>query len=175
MKKFKVNIACGKQTWDGFFCVDAVKHPKATRDPDLLHAFKFDGDRLVNPLPLEDGCASEVHSYHFLEHVYWWEAPALVGEFHRLLKPGGRLILELPDLAKSAKNLIDGKADQMSMWGIYGDPAHKDPFMCHRWGYTPATLQSLLEGAGFVDIVDMLPQKHGARQKRDMRAEARKP
>lgn len=170
----KLNIACGKQTWAGFFCVDAVKHPKATRDPDLLHAFTFDGDRLVNPLPLEDACASEVHSYHFIEHVYWWEAPAVVAEFFRLLKPGGKLVLELPNLALAAANLVAGKPDQLSMWGLYGDPSHRDPFMCHKWGWTPNTLPPLLEAAGFVDVQCMAPIKHGARVKRDMRAEARK-
>lgn len=170
----KINIGCGKQTWADFFCVDAVRHPRARRAPDLLHAFKFNGEVLANPLPLPDAGADEVHSYHFLEHVYRWEAPALVREFHRLLKPNGLLVLELPNIAAAAKNLLAGMDDQMAMWPLYGDPGHKDPFMCHRWGYTPATLVALLEAAGFEDVRITPPRTHGAKTTRDMRVEARK-
>lgn len=167
----RLNFACGKQTWNGWFCVDAVRHPKATRDPDLLHALVFDGTALANPLPLANACCDELHAYHFIEHVYQWEAFAVVSEFHRLLKPDARLVLELPDLEKSAKNLLLGSPDQMSMWPLYGDPGHKDPYMCHRWGYTPATIQGLLRGAGFREIRILPPQTHGARHNRDMRVE----
>lgn len=167
----KINFGCGKQTWPGFYCVDAIQHPKAARPLDLIYAMQFDGEKLINPLPLADNCCDELHSYHFLEHVYRWESPAVLAEFHRLLKPSGRLILELPDLEKAAKNLLLGSPDQMSMWGLYGDPGHKDPYMCHRWGYSPATITQLLADAGYQDIRVLPPQTHGARHNRDMRVE----
>lgn len=174
LESVKLNIGCGKQTWDGFFCVDAVRHPKATRAPDLLHAFRFVGPVMEERLPLSDECASEVHSYHFLEHVYRWEAPALLGEFRRLLKPGGKLVLELPNIEAAARNLLAGMDDQQAMWPLYGDPGHEDPFMCHRWGYSPRTLRALLAECGFTDIEERAPKTHGARANRDMRMEARK-
>lgn len=169
----KLNIGCGKQTWPGFYCVDAVRHPKASREPDLLHAFQFSGDgTLRNPLPLADDCADELHSYHFIEHVYRWEAPYLVAEFRRLLKPSGKLVLELPNIAAAAQNLLAGMNDQMAMWPLYGDPEHRDPYMCHRWGYTPETITALLHENGF-ELVNVLPPvTHGAKRKRDMRVEA---
>lgn len=168
----KINIACGKQTWPGFYCVDAVPHPKATRPLDLQHAFEFDGPQLINPLPLANGVATELHNYHFLEHVYRWEAPALVGEFYRLLQPGGRLIMELPDIEKCARNLLKGGKDQLCLWGFYGDPGQQDPYMCHRWGYTPRSVAYLLKDAGFKNINVLPPQTHGRRTHRDMRVEA---
>ena len=169
----KLNIGCGKQTWPGFYCVDAVRHPKASRAPDLLHAFQFAEDgALLNPLPLADDCADELHSYHFIEHVYRWEAPALVDEFRRLLKPAGKLVLELPNIAAAAQNLLAGMNDQMAMWPLYGDPEHRDPYMCHRWGYTPETITELLQAHGFSAASVLPPVTHGAKRKRDMRVEA---
>lgn len=168
----KLNIAAGKQTWDGWYCVDAVQHPKATRPLDLLFAFEFAGETLSTPLPLGDGVASEIFNGHFIEHVYRWEAPAVIAEFRRLLKPGGRLIMELPDLEKCARNLLAGQKDQLCMWGLYGDPGQQSPYMCHRWGYTPATVTDLLLSAGFRKITTGLPQTHGRRHNRDMRVEA---
>ena len=169
----RLNIGCGKQTWRDFFCIDAVRHPKASRDPDLLHAFYFAKDgALLNPVPLADGCADELHSYHFIEHVYRWEAPHLVAEFHRLLKPDGALILELPNIAAAARNLLACMNDQMAMWPLYGNPDEVDPYMCHRWGYTPATIAGLLKEAGFKDVRVLPPVTHGAKANRDMRVEA---
>lgn len=170
----KINFGAGKQTWEDFFCIDAVQHPKASRRLDLVHAVEFSGET-IKPLPLVCGVADELHSYHFIEHVYAWQAPALVGEWHRLLKPGGKLVVECPDILKAARNLLNGGPDQMHMWPFYGDPGHKDVFMCHRWGYTPKTLQALLTQAGFVKCRELPPQTHGARLDRDMRMEAIKP
>ena len=169
----KINFAAGRQTWNGFYCIDAQQHPKASRELDLLHAFRFDEQgRILNPLPLDDQCADEVHAYHFIEHVYAWEAQHVVAEFKRLLKPGGLLVLECPDIKKAAQNVLKGRDDQMTMWPLYGDPGHKDPFMCHRWGYTPASIMGLVRAAGFRTTRVMYPKTHGRRKDRDMRLEA---
>lgn len=168
----KINVGCGKQTWADFYCIDAVKHLKALRDPDLLHIFQFDGEKLLNPIPLNDGIADELHNYHFIEHVYAWEAPAVIKEFHRLLKPNGKLVMELPNISLGAKNLINSESDQLCMWAFYGDPSWQDPYMCHRWGYNPKTIERLLGGNGFRYIRHMSPRTHGKRKNRDMRIEA---
>lgn len=169
----KLNVGCGKQTWDGYICIDAVVHPNATRPPDILHAFRFARDgTLLNPLPITTGVASEICNFHFIEHVYQWEAPAVIAEFFRILQPGGVLIMELPDLKMAARNLLKGAKDQLCMWPLYGDPATHDPYMCHRWGYTRETITDLLESAGFNQITHKPPQTHGARLNRDMRVEA---
>lgn len=172
----QINFWCGRQVLDGWLNVDAERHPRAPRAPDLLHALRFSRDGAVeNPLPLADGCAEALQAMHVIEHVYAWEAPHLVAEWRRLLAPGGRLVLELPSLALAAQNLLAGDVDQMTMWPIYGDPATRSPLMCHRWGYTQRTVEALLLQAGFGHIEHMLPQTHGARATRDMRVEARRP
>lgn len=167
----KINFACGKQTWDGWYCIDAVQHPKSTRDLDLLHAFRFNDGVLVNRLPLNDRVADEVHSYHFIEHVYQWEAAAVVHEFKRLLKSSGKLVLELPNIELACKHLLKGTGDQYSMWPLYGDPCTRDVYMCHRWGYTRDTIKDLLSLCGMREIAVLPPQTHGARKNRDMRVE----
>jgi predicted SAM-dependent methyltransferase len=171
----KINFGCGRRVLDGWFNVDAAHSSKAPRAPELLHALAFDASgKVINPLPLPDGCADELMAMHVLEHVYRWEAPALLGEWRRLLKPSGLLVLELPNIEAAARNLLAGLSDQMCMWPLYGDPGHRDPFMCHRWGFTPKTLHQLVHDAGFRDIVQPPPRTHGARADRDMRLEARK-
>jgi predicted SAM-dependent methyltransferase len=172
----RISFGCGKHTWPGFYCIDAVRHPNATRDPDLIYAATFDKDgALIDRIPLDDECADEVHAYHLIEHVFAWEAPALVAEWLRLLRPGGALILECPNILLAARNLLNGMRDQMCMWPLYGDPSHKDPYMMHKNGFTPETITALLASCGLSSIKVLPPQTHGAKVKRDMRIEATKP
>jgi len=160
----KINIGCGPMVLDGWTNCDIQVSPKAPRPPEILCD--------VKSIPLEDECADVVMALHLLEHFYQWEAPAVVQEWRRLLKPGGKLILELPNLEAACRNLLKGMKDQMSMWPLYGDPGHKDPYMCHRWGYTPKTVTRFLKQQGFKKIQILKPQTHGRRANRDMRVEA---
>jgi len=176
----RLNIGCGQRTWDGYFNIDAVRHPLAPRDPDLIYAFDFDADgKLVAPIPLEDGVVDEITGIHVFEHFYRWTCEAVVQEFVRLLKPGGRLILELPDLIKCCQNIIEGREgkepDQLGRWGLYGDPRPKDKFMCHPWGWAPGELMTFLGGHGFTNIQHLPTQFHKCgKLHRDMRIEAEK-
>jgi predicted SAM-dependent methyltransferase len=83
---------------------------------------------------------------HLFEHLYRWEVEGALREWGRLLQPGGLLILELPDLVKCCKNYLEGRMrggknpDQLARWGIYGDPRSGNPYMNHRWGYSPDEL-----------------------------------
>lgn len=167
-----INFGCGKQVLDGWFNVDAVRHPKAPRAPDLLYAMSFYDGVLDEQMPLKAGCADALQAMHVIEHFYRYDVSAVLKEWRRVLKVGGRLILELPNLEQACKNLLDGMDDQMCMWPIYGDWGHGDPYMMHRHGYTPKTIMALLNEHDFRKITMQPPQTHGRRLNRDMRVEA---
>lgn len=166
----KLNIGAGHRRIEGYTGVDITQRPGA----DIIAP--------AHEIPLPDGCAEEVMAIHLLEHLFPWDALTAVREWHRLLKPGGVLILELPNLRKCCENIVSGRTEggkhpnQLGMWGIYGDDRAEDPFMLHRWGFTPETLADLLKQGGFSRIVETVPRFHPAgRFTRDMRIEARKP
>lgn len=170
----KLNIGCGRRIYDSYVNIDAVRHSEAPRDPDIICE--------ATSIPLENGCAEEVMAIHIFEHFYPWQAGDALSEWKRLLRSGGRLVLELPDVVKCAQNVIDltmkgGKElDQLGMWGLYGDPRTKDPYMMHRWGWSPTTLKNFLEEHGFIKIAFKPTLFHPAgRNHRDMRVEAVKP
>lgn len=125
----------------------------------------------VLALPFEDGYADEVMAIHLLEHLYRWDAPAALREWRRVLKPGGRLILELPDLIKACRNALTNPDPRMGVWGLFGDPGYEEPLMVHRWGWTSQELAQELRAAGFVRVKVRDPEFH--KKGRDMRLEAR--
>lgn len=174
----RVNFGCGRQVLDGYYNIDAALHPVAPRPPELLFHFRFDAEgKLIEQIPLEDGCAEEVMAIHVFEHFYQWECSAALREWHRLLKVGGKLILELPDFIKCCQNVVNGlqgkKPDQLQRWGLYGDPREKNRLMMHPWGWGPDELINFLGNHGFTDMRQEVTQFHiNGRANRDMRIEA---
>ena len=168
----KLNLGCGRHVLDGWTNIDVQVSPRAKRPPEVLCDLKN--------IPLSNECATEAMAIHVLEHFYYWDALKVLVEWQRLLKPGAILVLELPDLAKCCRNLLEarpgkGHPDQLSMWGIYGDPRDEDPYMVHRWGWTPKTLRDVLKTLGFVDIREEPTQWHSSgKLHRDMRLVAKK-
>lgn len=169
----KINAGSGRKNFHGYVNVDVQATPGYPA-PDVLADLR--------KIPLDSGCASELVAIHVFEHFYRWECDDLLDEWRRLLAPSGRLILEMPDVVKCAHNLINSfkgreknHPDQLSYWGLYGDPRYNDPFMCHRWGWTFATLKPLLEEHGFGEIEEKETLFHSnGRGIRDFRVEARK-
>lgn len=169
----RLNVGCGSRTLPGYFNCDIERNPDAPRDPDMLCDAKS--------IPLPDGCARELMAIHVFEHMYRWECEPVLAEWRRLLRPGGLLILELPDLIKCCKNILDirikgGKhPDQLGRWGLYGDPRTENKFMCHPWAWAPEELMGFLKENGFTKCEHKITQFHPAgRSHRDMRIEARR-
>jgi predicted SAM-dependent methyltransferase len=167
----KLNVGCGGRRIAGYTGVDAVAERSAA---EIIAR--------ADAIPLPDGSVEEIMAIHLIEHVHPWEAPDLLREWFRLLMPGGLLVLELPDLMKFCRNIVEGYTlagkhpDQAGLWGAYGDPRFRDPFMAHKWGYTFKSLRPVVAEAGFTAITEQPTQWHPVgRDRRDFRLEARKP
>lgn len=165
----KLNMGAGGKRLPGYTGVDVVERLGA----DIVAP--------ADKVPLPDGCAEELMAIHLVEHILPWELKTVLAEWHRLLQPGGLLVLEMPDLLKCCQNILDGRIkggkhpDQLGMWGLFGDDRYQDPYMLHRWSYTFKTLAPIVEAAGFVKIVERPTVFHPAgRDHRDFRLEARK-
>jgi len=152
----KLNLGSGNRPLEGYISVDLS--PKADVNCD------------IRKLPYEDNSVEEIIAIHVIEHFYKWEVLPLLLEWRRVLQPGGRLILECPNLAQAARYFLSGASDQLSMWAFYGNPDLKDELHCHHWGYTPQSLVETLEQAGFKQC-KALPAQFKIPD-RDMRVEA---
>ncbi|HZZ94554.1 MAG TPA: methyltransferase domain-containing protein [Usitatibacter sp.] len=170
----RLNLGCGDKILPGYVNVDAVES-RAGQRPDVVCD-------LHDLSPFADASADEVLAVHVVEHFWRWEVVDVLREWVRVLKPGGRMVLECPNLASASAAFLAGPAQgsradaggQRTMWVFYGDPQWRDPLMVHRWGYTPESLAALLEEAGLVDV-RREPAQFKLREPRDMRLAGVKP
>ena len=166
----KLNLGCGQKHLPDFVNVDIADN-WADNPPDVAAD-------ITKALPFDDDSADEIHAYHVVEHIFRWEVEGVLRDWFRVLKPGGKMVLELPCLDKilwlfskyqEAKSPVDAR---LTLWGLYGDPGYKNPDMTHKWCYAMSELQSLMQGIGLREVIIMEPQTHVAL--RDMRLEGTK-
>lgn len=158
----RLHLGCGKQYWPGFTNVDKfVTSADVISDCTRLEEFK-------------DGEVSEIHALHLLEHFNRIPAENAIRQWFRVLKPGGKLVLELPCLDKIAQLILNKEQNlRLTLFGIFGDPREDKPGMEHKWAWTQDELEGSLKSAGFSEIKFVEPKFHIPA--RDMRVEAIKP
>lgn len=170
----RLNLGCGDKILEGYINVDIVES-RAGRHPDVICDLR-------DLSHFESNYADEILAIHVVEHFWKWDVVDILREWTRVLRPGGKMILECPNLISAAEEFLKnpdsaalgGKEGQRSMWVFYGDPAWKDPLMIHRWGYTPRSLATVMHSAGLVDLRQE-PAIFKLREPRDMRITGRKP
>ena len=101
---------------------------------------------------IADGRYDVVYCSHALEHLYPHEVPRALAEFHRVLKPGGKAVILVPDLEDVPAT--DAVLPGSSLCGLhlyYGDASliEAHPHMAHHSGFVTATLRAAMEAAGF--------------------------
>lgn len=145
MAGLKVNLGSGNAPLPGFLNVDALPGAPGV---DLVAD-------ISKPLPLEGGTADLVYASHVLEHFPHGETVALLRDWRRLLRPGGRLMVAVPDLDVIALMLSERRGwftPPNAPWvgAIFG--GQKDDYDFHKAGFTAPWLAYLLTEAGFGSV-----------------------
>lgn len=156
----KLHLGSGKIKWDGWVNID-------------LYSDVSDVKSDLRKLDFPDDYADVAVAIHVIEHFYEWEVNGVLEEWRRVLKPGGKVVLELPCMEKilnyirSCMNEGMQLSPTFSWFALWGDPRNKSVPMCHKWGYTKHMIKGKLLEAGFKDVEFEKPNYHF--KSRDMR------
>lgn len=158
-KKKVLHVGCG-----------TAKLPEKFKDYsevrlDIDPAVKPDVVGSITSIPLHSEGFDDLYSSHNLEHLQAAEVEIALQEFRRLLKPGGKVWIDVPDVAAVAKAIpsvgLDGVLYQAPcgpitaadvLYGYHVSIAAGNNFMAHRTGFTQQTLHKALADAGFGSI-----------------------
>jgi SAM-dependent methyltransferase len=144
----KLNLCCGDDVRDGYINIDVRKTKPNVLIIDLEK-------ELLKPFP--NNSVDEVIAKDCVEHISWRRVEDLLKDIHRVLKCGGRVYIQVPDLEAIAKKVIFNPDfcfgdlcgwRAISYW-VYGSGDYGEPSF-HKAGFTIESLKRLLESIGFV-------------------------
>ena len=141
----KLHLGCGTVHLDGWINTDNYDLKKAD--------VKMDATKI----PLPDGSVDELYSSHLLEHFDYFEGIAILKEWYRVLKNGGKMFLETPDLLALCHKFIEANEDwRVRLYGAF----FAYPWINgngHKFLYTENQLRWTLGQTGFKGIVRVTP------------------
>lgn len=134
----KLNLGCGGLTYPDYVNID-------------LYSNQADVKMDVRHLEYPDNYADEIAAYHVFEHLSPYEARNILAEWLRVLKPNGKLVMELPDIAAMCAAFGSATKDEKYrlLNCIYGSTQPDHP---HLFGWYPEILIDHIKDVGFVHI-----------------------
>jgi glycosyltransferase involved in cell wall biosynthesis len=158
LPNLKLHLACGHDYTEGYINVDFYAPEDARCDA------RFD----VAVLPYPDNSVDEIKAFHIIEHFDFFEIQKVFKEWHRVLKPGGRLWLETPDFLETCRSFVEGNPGMdIEQWRIllYNHFfAHAwIPGQTHKFLFTETQLRTMLEWAGFDNMTRLPPSSNYVR------------
>ena len=141
-ERLKIDIGAGSTVEDGWISWD-IK--------DLNDARSLAG--------IPSACVDEIRASHVLEHLPMAHTVPALREWRRVLKPGGRLFVAVPDFAKIICCMIAGSADPLIEGYLMGGQTDEHDF--HHAIFTASKLAAQLEYAGFSRVA-IVQQGEGA-------------
>lgn len=111
------------------------------------------------------GSVDAVYSSHNIEHLYLHETATALAEMQRVVRPGGFLLVTLPDLQQVAQLVSEGKLTEEiyrspvgsitaldMLYGHQASVAQGNTYMAHKSGFDQHSLSRALLNAGFHDV-----------------------
>lgn len=99
------------------------------------------------------GQYDRAHARHVLEHFVREEAPEVVREWARLLKPGGELVIRVPNVEDAMRRILDDQPTTYAWQQLYG--AQASPWDLHYNGFTRRKLAALLSTCPLLEDVQV--------------------
>jgi predicted SAM-dependent methyltransferase len=132
-RQIKLNIGAGEKLLDGYINCDIRQLPGIDRVCDIRN------------LPFPPNYAIEIYAKDVLEHLPRADVKIALSEIHRVLKPGGKLFIQVPDLLLITQRFKDNFFEMEKR--IFGEQNY--PENTHKTAFTKLFLCEMLDKMGF--------------------------
>lgn len=132
----RLNIGAGSVPLPGFTAIDR-------KNGDDAYPLTLGGQAVA------DDSVDEIYASHVLEHFSHQESQAALCEWVRVLKPGGRIRIAVPDFAKVAEKYLAGEPLPIAGY-VMGGQTDVDDY--HRTIFDEEHLRRMMQQAGLIDI-----------------------
>lgn len=137
-----LDIGCGNSTiHPKFLGIDAY-----VDGPNIIKANMWN-------LPFEDDTVSIITSFHALEHLSKFQVPEVLWEFTRVLKPGGKLYLIVPNLYWAMQKFLENPSVEWEMDLIFGNQRHEGEF--HKTAFTPEIIKMYFDATDRLELINV--------------------
>lgn len=131
----RLNLGCGRDTWDGWVNVDRYEAPGVDVLCDLDDHPK---------LPYDDDTVDEIHASHLIEHLH--HPLPLLQELWRVAKPDATAVFRCPYGSSDDADEDPTHVRRMFMgsWGFFSQPFYWRADYGYRGDWHPTRVQLLL-------------------------------
>ncbi|HUU29314.1 MAG TPA: methyltransferase domain-containing protein [archaeon] len=141
----KIELASGTRPQEGYLHCDV----RLLESTDLLCR--------VETLPFATNSVEALLASHIIEHFSYRETDTVLKEWHRVLRPGGTILIITPNLAYIAYGYVEGWMDYTEARNrLFGGQDY--PFNYHYTSFDSPDMSKTLEEVGFQNVRDITSQ-----------------
>lgn len=150
----KLHLGCGGMRWRDFINVDMYPHDESVVDSSRGGCVA-DVFADMRALGLPDNSVDEIFTSHAIDHFTRWEAVDMLWDWYRIIKPGGRVVIEAADFMRCILWLLHPKRTkrQAARNQFYGNQWDRLEHETHRYVWRARELVSVLRDIGFRRVV----------------------
>lgn len=147
MNSIKLHLGCGKDYRTGYVNVDLYVDEHT----------KVDQQFNANSIPYADNSVDEILALHVIEHFDFHESQKVLNEWYRVLRPGGKLVVETPDFLAACRDFVKGpEQKRLELYNVFF-AAPWIPGQTHKFLFTEDQLSIQLSWAKFQKIARISP------------------
>ena len=137
----KLHLGCGKCYLEGFTHIDIQGYDHVDHQSDIRSLSMFDSNTV-----------SIIYASHVLEYFDEIEALEVLREWHRVLCPGGKIQISMPDFSALVEVYEISRSIAMIIGPLYGRIQFGDAFIYHKSAWDFSSLSVILRSIGFRGI-----------------------
>lgn len=142
----KLNLGSGNDIKEGFINIDIRELPGV----DLVSD--------IRKLPYLPESIDEINAYDVLEHFSFKETVYILKYWISFLKPGGLIIIRVPDLAKILNKFLTGQLPTFEAQRlVFGGQTHN--FDYHSAGFSEGMLEGMLLASGCSEVIQAIREE----------------